>query len=187
MLKLLHARLMGAPLPFYGALLATGSPSGSISGVNQTPVAPPVPAPGEQGITPGNLTASAGIGSNLPLTDAATILVPAGPQPYSLFSVVLGGNRTMALPKGLQPGQRIGFLLTQDGTGSRTVTWTTGYVFPAATAPTLTTTASRTDYVEFTAIGTAAAILAGTVPAYYAAGNQVSLIMTNLRQDFIVP
>jgi hypothetical protein len=39
--------------------------------------------------------------------------------------------------------------LTQDGTGSRTVTWPGTVKWPAATAPTLTTTAGKTDVFAF--------------------------------------
>lgn len=55
------------------------------------------------------------------LTDAATIAVNAsnGDQ----FSVTLGGNRTMGAPTAAKNGQRITFLIVQDGTGGRTLAW----------------------------------------------------------------
>lgn len=40
-------------------------------------------------------------------------------------------------------------LLKQDGTGSRTATWPAAVIWPAATAPTLTTTASKADVLYF--------------------------------------
>jgi hypothetical protein len=46
-------------------------------------------------------------------------------------------------------GQRIDFQFTQDSTGSRTITWGSAYNFGASGAPTLTTTASKTDVVGF--------------------------------------
>lgn len=48
------------------------------------------------------------------------------------------------------------FLLVQkqDGTGSRTVTWPAAVKWPASTAPTLTSTASKADLFAFTSDGT---------------------------------
>jgi hypothetical protein len=42
------------------------------------------------------------------------------------------------------------FRATQDGTGTRLITWPGVVKWPAGTAPTLTTTASRSDAFEFT-------------------------------------
>ena len=56
---------------------------------------------------------------------------------------------TIANPSNPVDGQRIDFQVTQDATGSRTVAWGTSYNFGAAGAPTLTTTASKTDIVGF--------------------------------------
>ena len=74
------------------------------------------------------------------LADAATIAVNV--VLGNDFWVTLGGNRTMGAPSNPVDGQTITFELIQDGTGSRTVTWTSGtggYSFGAATAPTLST------------------------------------------------
>lgn len=84
------------------------------------------------------------------LTDASTITVNAALG--NDFRVTLGGNRTMGAPSNATDGQIIMFQITQDGTGSRTITWasgTNGYSFGAGTAPTLTTAASKTDLVGF--------------------------------------
>jgi hypothetical protein len=81
------------------------------------------------------------------LTDAATILVNAALG--NDFRVTLGGNRTMGAPSNPADGQVITFLLTQDATGSRTVTWNAVYDFGATGAPVLTTTAGDTDAVGF--------------------------------------
>jgi hypothetical protein len=56
---------------------------------------------------------------------------------------------TISNPSNSVDGQRIDFQLTQDGTGSRTVSWGTSYSFGTSGAPTLTTTASKTDIVGF--------------------------------------
>jgi hypothetical protein len=75
-------------------------------------------------------------------------LTPA--LPVDEYSVVLAGATTMAAPTGSPTdGQLLIFRLIQDATGSRIVTWNAAYRFPAGTAPTLTTTAAKTDYVSF--------------------------------------
>jgi len=84
------------------------------------------------------------------LTDGATIT-----PDFSLannYSVTLGGNRTLANPTNLTAGQSGIVIITQDGTGSRTLAYGSYWKFPSGTAPTLTTTASAVDalvyYVE---------------------------------------
>jgi hypothetical protein len=75
-------------------------------------------------------------------------LTPA--LPVDLYSVVLGGATTIAAPTGTPAdGQTLVFRLIQDGTGSRIVTWNAAFRFSGGTAPTLTTTAAKTDYVSF--------------------------------------
>lgn len=81
------------------------------------------------------------------LTDQATITVDASLG--NDFRVTLGGNRTIANPTNPVDGQSIEFQLTQDGTGSRTVTWSSAYNFGTPGQPTLTTTVSKTDIVGF--------------------------------------
>lgn len=70
------------------------------------------------------------------------------------FSLTLGHNITLANPSNLTAGQSGAIALTQDSTGSRTAAFGSYWKFPAGTAPTLTTTASKTDllvyYVEST-------------------------------------
>jgi hypothetical protein len=84
------------------------------------------------------------------LTDAATIKVDASQG--NDFRVTLGGARTMGEPSNPVDGQSITFELVQDGTGSRTVTWTSGaggYSFGSGSAPTLSTAAGTRDLVAF--------------------------------------
>jgi hypothetical protein len=84
------------------------------------------------------------------LTDAASIVVDASQGTY--FTVTLAGNRTVAAPSNPTDGQHITFEVKQDGTGSRTLSWTSGagaFTFGAASAPTLTATAGATSVVEF--------------------------------------
>lgn len=82
------------------------------------------------------------------LTDGATIATDASLG--TVFTVTLGGNRTIATPTNPRDGKRILYRLKQDGTGSRTVTWGAGFRFGSTyPAPTLSTTAGYTDYIEF--------------------------------------
>lgn len=80
------------------------------------------------------------------LTDAATITIDA--QTGDDFRVTLGGNRTLAAPTNPSDGQHLTLLVTQDATGSRTLTWNAAFVFGTITNA-LTTTASRRDLFEF--------------------------------------
>jgi len=81
------------------------------------------------------------------LTDGATIT-----PDFSLannFSVTLGGNRTLANPTNLTAGASGCIWITQDGTGSRTLSYGTHWDFSGGTAPTLTTTASARDCLVY--------------------------------------
>jgi len=89
------------------------------------------------------------------LTDAATITVDASQG--NDFRVTLGGNRAIASPSNPADGQMIAFLLKQDATGSRTVTWSGAYNFGTAGAPVLSTMASKTDVVAFKYVASASA------------------------------
>jgi hypothetical protein len=81
------------------------------------------------------------------LTDGATITPDFAVA--NNFSVTLGGNRTLANPSNLTAGQSGVIVLTQDGTGSRTLSYGANWKFPAGTAPTLTTTASAVDVLVY--------------------------------------
>jgi hypothetical protein len=63
--------------------------------------------------------------------------------------VTLGGNRTLANPSNLTAGQHGVIVITQDGTGSRTLAYGSYFKFPSGTAPTLTTTASAVDVLAY--------------------------------------
>jgi hypothetical protein len=81
------------------------------------------------------------------LTDGATITpdFAAGQN----FSVTLAGNRTLANPTDIVAGQTGSVVVTQDGTGSRTLAYGTYWDFAAGTAPTLTTTAAAVDRLDY--------------------------------------
>ena len=66
--------------------------------------------------------------------------------------VTLTGNATITMPTATS-GKSFLLLLKQDGTGGRTVTWST-VKWPGGTAPTITSTASRQDIFSFFADGT---------------------------------
>lgn len=93
------------------------------------------------------------------LTDASSTTVDAslGNHFRLTFTSAVGNSRTVANPTNPTDGQRIIFELIQDATGSRTVTWGTAYGWGTdVTVPTLTTTASKRDFVGFIYNSTAA-------------------------------
>jgi hypothetical protein len=65
------------------------------------------------------------------------------------FTLTLDQNLTIANPSNLVAGQSGSIFLVQDGTGSRTAAWGTYWDFAGGTAPTLTTTASAVDRVDY--------------------------------------
>ena len=81
------------------------------------------------------------------LTDASTIAVDF--DVGQNFTVTLAGNRALGNPTNVTPGQTGSIFITQDGTGSRTLSYGTSWEFPAATAPTLTTTAAAVDRIDY--------------------------------------
>lgn len=85
-----------------------------------------------------------------PVVYAATITVDASIG--NIVRVTLGGNVTFAPLLNPADGESITFELKQDATGSRLVTWSSsagGFSFGGGAAPTLTTTAAKTDRVKF--------------------------------------
>jgi len=93
-------------------------------------------------------TFTAGIrGEITTLTDGATITPDMDDS--NNFTVTLEGNRTLANPTNLTAGQSGSIFIVQDGTGSRTLAWGSYWDFAGGTAPTLTTTASAVDRVDY--------------------------------------
>lgn len=102
-----------------------------------------------------------GVGSTQTLTDAATITLNLGQAAGTIppgstsqvgtgnsYAVTLGGNRTLNI-LGQADGQIILLYVTQDGTGSRTLTvQSNGTAAVVATGTLLTTTAAAVDLVE---------------------------------------
>jgi len=87
-------------------------------------------------------------GAVVALTDGATIAVDLSLG--NNFSVTLGGNRTLGDPSNVTAGQSGVIVVTQDGTGSRTLAYGgSKYKFAGGTAPTLTTTAAAVDVLAY--------------------------------------
>jgi hypothetical protein len=79
------------------------------------------------------------------LTDAATISLDASRG--KIYTVTLGGNRTLANPTNLRKGMEFWVKITQDGTGSRTLALGSLYICPGGTN-TLTSTAAGIDVLH---------------------------------------
>lgn len=80
---------------------------------------------------------------------------------YILNMTGVGGNaRTISAPTSQVTGKVTHLLVTQTATGSQTITWNAAFKWPAVaangqpTAPTLTTTAGRSDLFQFVSDGT---------------------------------
>jgi len=86
-------------------------------------------------------------GSPVTLTDAATVATDASLGNH--FRVTLAGNRTLGNPTNPTDGQRCVWELIQDATGSRTLTLGSAFALGSdITAVTLTTTASKRDFLS---------------------------------------
>ena len=81
------------------------------------------------------------------LTDAATIAVDMSTS--CNFTVTLGGNRTLDNPTGMVTGQTGSIFIVQDGTGGRTLAYSSNWEFPNGTAPTLSTAAGAVDRLDY--------------------------------------
>ena len=90
--------------------------------------------------------AATGDTQDVELADAPTIAVDwnNGRVQY----VTLGGSRTFTFSNGQDSGRYV-LVITQDTTGSRSVTWPASVRWPGIRPPALTTTANKTDYVTF--------------------------------------
>lgn len=111
------------------------TPSGSETLTNKTLTNPTVTNYVE---TP--FTANSGTAITLALTNGTVQII------------TLTGNATITMPTATS-GKSFLLMLKQDGTGSRTVTWST-VKWPGGTAPTITSTASKQDIFSFFADGT---------------------------------
>ena len=96
----------------------------------------------------GGVSLTGGAAANITaLSDGATITIDMATACH--HSVTLGGNRTFAAPSNQVVGQSGSRFITQDGTGSRTASFNSAFKFVGGTAPTLTTTASAVDRIDY--------------------------------------
>ncbi len=86
------------------------------------------------------------------LTDASVVTVNAilGNDFRLLMTSGVGSTRELGTPSHPWDGQRIVFQVTQDGSGSQVLTYTSAYDFGAAGTPTLSTGGNATDILQFT-------------------------------------
>ncbi len=102
---------------------------------------------GAAGLTDVNSFTVAQRGAVTALTDGATITPDFAAA--NNFSLTIGGNRTLANPTNLTAGQSGVIVITQDGTGSRTLAYGSYFKFASGVAPTLTTTAAAVDVLAY--------------------------------------
>ena len=96
----------------------------------------------------GGIALTGGAAANITaLSDGATITIDMATACH--HSVTLGGNRTFAAPSNQVVGQAGSIFITQDGSGSRTAAFNSAFKFVGGTAPTLTTTASAIDRIDY--------------------------------------
>ncbi len=94
-----------------------------------------------------------GLKTNTTVSDGATITFDLSLG--NVFTTTMAGNRTLAISNATVDQVFI-LRLVQDATGTRVPTFFTTIKWPAGTAPTLTTTANKTDVFGFivTGVGT---------------------------------
>ena len=66
-----------------------------------------------------------------------------------MFSITFGTNSNLNRPSNLTVGQSGTIFVVQDGTGSRTLSYSSVFDFVGGSAPTLTTTASAVDRIDY--------------------------------------
>lgn len=84
------------------------------------------------------------------LTDGATITIDMVNGPN--FSVTLAGNRVLANPTNQVVGSSGFIVVSQDATGSRTLSYGTAWKWIGGQTPLLTTTASTRDVILYTVL-----------------------------------
>lgn len=87
------------------------------------------------------------------LTDAGTISTDCAVD--NVFTVTLGGNRTLGAPTNAVAGATYLWIINQDGTGSRTLAFNAAFKFPGGIAPTLSTGANDIDVLSGVYTGSA--------------------------------
>lgn len=109
------------------------------------------------------VTVSAGVSSTdyvVTITDGTTVTLDqsAGAN----HKVTLGGNRTLALTNPTV-GQSVMLQVVQDATGSRTLSYPSTIKWPSGTVPTLTTSATQSDWLGFKCVDASTPVYHGFV------------------------
>ena len=89
-------------------------------------------------------------GALVTLTDAATIAVDMAT--FINANVTLGGNRALGNPTNTKVGQSGFILITQDGTGSRTLSFGSSWRFAGGIDPVLSTAAASNDMLFYSVV-----------------------------------
>lgn len=84
------------------------------------------------------------------LTDAATVATDC--DLGNVHKVTLGGNRTLGNPTNVIAGATYSWILIQDGTGGRTLSYGSNFLFADGTAPDLSTDAGAIDVITAIAL-----------------------------------
>lgn len=86
------------------------------------------------------------------LTDQATVSTDCALG--NVFTLAIGGNRTMGAPTNQAAGATYIWKITQDVSGGRTLAWNSVFKFPGGVDPTLTTAGGAVDIVSGLSDGT---------------------------------
>ena len=81
------------------------------------------------------------------LTSASSVTIDFSLSNH--FSCTMGHNIAFGNPTTESVGQSGTIVLTQDGTGSRTASWGSQFLWPGGTAPTLSTAAAAVDRIDY--------------------------------------
>ncbi len=130
---------------------ASGSPVGVVAiangGTGSTTASAARSALAVPGLADVNSFTAGNRGAVSVLTDAATITADFAVA--NNFSLTIGGARTLANPSNQTAGQSGAIVITQDGTGGRTLAYGTNWKFAGGTVPVLTATASAVDVLVY--------------------------------------
>jgi hypothetical protein len=121
-------------LPSVGNALVAGDGIRLVGSNNAVSIGTEVPVPGVMYSVPAVLT------------DASSIVVDASRS--NVFTLTIGGNRTLANPSNLKTGCMYMFVITQDATGSRSLSYGSAYTFVDSVEPVLTTAAGAVDILS---------------------------------------
>ena len=106
------------------------------------------------------LGASTAAGKDRGAIDQGTVALTSGASVATdatagnLFTLTLGVNATLANPTGMKAGASYAWVITQDATGSRTLSYGSAFTWPGGTAPVLSTAAGAVDLLTAVYDGT---------------------------------